>query len=335
MKNLNKSDSFEKLFYYTNEKSSFKSLKTHIDDISIIAPLAYNVDADGIVWGRVDTRVINLANDNKTTVMPIIHNPGFEQEMLTILLDNKIARMRVIESLLDECKKYNYFGIQFDFENLHINSRDNFTNFCIETSEAFHTAGFKFSIAVVPCYEKFPGPTKYFKWLYKNWRGGYDYKALGEIADFISVMTYAQHTKRTPPGPIAGIPWVVKNIQFIINEIPPEKLSLGIPVISQHWSTVQDDEKYLANARSWSKELKYSNAISIVEQYDAEIKWHEDQKVSFTFFENDGLFEYIFFEERRSFQHKLDLVKKFRLIGFSAWAIGYEDPKIWELLKYV
>ncbi|MFQ5605842.1 MAG: glycosyl hydrolase family 18 protein [bacterium] len=323
----------ESLFYYVDRESSFESFKQHLSQIRIIAPVAYNVDEDGVVWGGVDPRVLKLAQKNSIAVMPLIHNPGFNQEMLQKLLTNEQARQRTIESLLDECKKYGYWGIQFDFENLNINDKDLFTQFYKETAEALHNKGFKLSVAVVHRPEKFPGPTKYFKWLFKNWRAGYDLKALGEIGDFISIMTYSQHTRRTPPGPNAGLPWVIKNIGFFLKYVPPEKLSLGIPVVSQHWKTEQDDEKYLANARSWSQALRYSEAMALVERFDAEINWLPEQKVPFTFFENGGLFEYIFFENARSFQHKLDLIQSSKLRGFSVWVIGYEDPEVWKVLE--
>lgn len=320
----------ERLFYYVNRESSFESFKSHIDQIDIIAPVAYNVDEDGIVWGDVDPRVLELANEHHVKVMPLIHNPKFNQEMLHELLSSEVARKRAIETLLDECQRYNYHGIQFDFENLHINDKDLFTQFFKETAAALHAHGFKLSAAVVHRPEKYPGPTKYFKWLYKNWRAGYDLQALAEIGDFLSVMTYSQHTRRTPPGPNAGIPWVKKNIAYFLSQVPPEKLSLGIPVVSQHWRTEQDDEKYLAHARSWSRSLSYSEAMALSERYGAKLQWIEDQQVHFTFFENGGLFEYIFFEDARSFAAKVDLMKTNKLRGFSAWVIGSEDPAIWQ-----
>ncbi len=322
----------ESLFYYVDKEHSFESLKNHIKQISIIAPAVYNVDEDGVVWGEVDPRVLKLAKQHNVGVMPLIHNPGFNQEMLHKLLVNETARQRTIESLVDECKKYGYRGIQFDFENLNINDKDAFTQFYAETAKALHAAGFQLSIAVVHRPEKYPGPTKYFKWLYKNWRAGYDLKALAAIGDFISIMTYSQHTRRTPPGPNAGIPWVKKNIEYFLSEVPAEKLSLGIPVQSQHWYTEQD-EQHVANARSWSEGLSHQEALGLAERFQAKINWLDEQKVPFTFFENGGLFEYIFFENAQSFQHKLELVKQNNLRGFSVWVIGNEDPEIWKVLE--
>ena len=324
----------ESLFYYIDTPESYASLQKNIKQISIVAPAMYNVDEDGVVWGEVDPRVLKLAKQHSVEVMPLIHNPGFNQEMLHKLLVNETARRRTIESLLDECQKHGYRGIQFDFENLGINDKEAFTQFYAETAKALHAAGFQISIAVVHRPEKYPGPTKYFKWLYKNWRAGYDLKALAELGDFISVMTYSQHTRRTPPGPNAGIPWMKKNIEFFLTEVPPEKLSLGIPVQSQHWYTEQD-EQHVANARSWSKGLSHAEALSLIERFGAKITWLDEQKVPFTFFENGGLFEYIFLENAQSFQHKLDLVKFHKLRGFSVWVLGNEDPEIWKILEKV
>jgi spore germination protein YaaH len=323
----------EALFYYVDRETSFESFREHIGQISIVAPTVYQVDEDGVVWGAVDPRVLELARKHKVDVMPLIKNPGFDQEKLHKLLANPQARARAIESMVGECKRYGYLGIQFDFENLNINDRDAFTRFYAETAKAFHKEGFLLSAAVVHRPEQYPGPTKYFKWLFKNWRAGYDLKALAEIGDFISVMTYSQHTRRTPPGPNAGIPWVKKNIDYFLKYVPAEKLSLGIPVVSQHWYTEQDDEKYLVNARSWSESLTYKEALALTERFNAKLTWLEDQKVPFTFFENGGLFEYIFFENARSFRHKLDLVKEYKLRGFSVWVIGSEDPGIWDVLR--
>ena len=36
----------------------------------------------------------------------------------------------------------------------------------------------------------------------------YDYKALADAMDFISYMTYAQHTGGSTPGPVAGYAWM-------------------------------------------------------------------------------------------------------------------------------
>ncbi|MFN2421318.1 MAG: glycosyl hydrolase, partial [Gemmatimonadota bacterium] len=40
----------ERLFYYVDQEPAWESLVEHIDRIDIVAPGAYNVDRNGVVW---------------------------------------------------------------------------------------------------------------------------------------------------------------------------------------------------------------------------------------------------------------------------------------------
>lgn len=325
--------SAERLFYYTDNEASFESLRKNIDQITILAPAAYSVDEDGVVWGEVDRRVLELAEKRRIGVMPLIVNPGFDQEMLHALLVNDAARRRAVESMVELCGRNGFLGIQFDFENVSMNDRDAFTRFYREAADALHRGGYRISIAVVHRPDELAGPTRYHKWLFKNWRAGYDLKALAEAGDFISLMSYSQHTRRTPPGPQAGIPWMERVVAYFLQFMPPEKLSLGIPLGSQHWATSQEDQIKPELARSYSAQVSHARATGLIERYRAPLLWSEEQQVPYTFFENGGTFEWIFLENARSFRAKLALMEKHRLRGFSAWVLGPEDPEIWTVLR--
>ena len=322
----------ERLFYYVDQPESYERLKKHIDQISIVAPAAYSVDSDGVVWGRVDPRVRELAASNDVAVMPLIKNPEFDQDLLRALLHDSTARNRAIASMVEQCEKHGYAGFQFDFENIHISDRDAYTQFYREAARALHEAGYRISIAVVHRPAEFAGPTTYHKWLFKNWRAGYDLEALSRLGDFVSVMTYAQHTRRMPPGPQAGIPWVRQVIEYFLQFVPPEKLSLGIPTGSQRWYTSQEDQIEPEKARSYSEQLSYKEAMGYVDRYDASVTWSERHQVPYTFYSNAGAFEWIFLENARSFRAKLSLVDEYNLRGFSAWVLGRGDPALWEIL---
>ncbi len=322
----------EHLFYYVNSEECYQSLQKNIGKISLVAPAAYYVDEDGVMWGAVDPRVLEVARRHKVGVMPLIVNPGFDQIMLHKLLINPIARSRAVQSMVEQCSQYGYVGMQFDFENLNFGDRDAYTQFYREAAEALHAKGFTISVAVVHRPEEFAGPTDYHKWLYENWRAGYDLKELAAIGDFVTVMTYSQHTRRTTPGPNAGIPWMKKIVENFLRFMPPEKLSLGIPTSSMHWYTALDTARYYANARSWSTTMSYARARGVAERFKAKILWHEEQQVPYTTFENAGLFEHIYFEDARSFKAKLELVGQYKLRGCSVWVLGDEDQEVWKVL---
>ena len=44
-------------------------------------------------------------------------------------------------------------------------------------------------------------------------------------------MTYDQNTRWTMPGPVAGWQWTVENLDYALQFVPKEKLSLGIPAL--------------------------------------------------------------------------------------------------------
>lgn len=322
----------ERLFYYTDSEAAYESLVAHIDRIDVVAPSAYNVEEDGVVWGDVDPRVIALAREHDVQIIPLIVNRGFNQETLHTLLVDDAARARLAASLAELCRRHDYDGIQVDFENLSINDRDAFTRFYRELGEALRPAGCGLSVAVVHRPDELPGPTQYHKWLFDSWRGGYDLRALGEIGDFISIMSYSQHTRRTPPGPQAGIPWVEDVVEYFLEFVPADKLSVGIPVGSQHWYTSYDEDIQPELARSYSRQLSHSWAMGMLERNNAELQWSDEHQVGYAFFPVGGTFEWIFLEDARSFRAKLDLMRRYELRGFSVWVLGPEDPAIWEAL---
>jgi spore germination protein YaaH len=325
--------SMERLFYFYDNPASWESLRANIDQISVVAPGGYSVDEDGIVWGEVDARVLRLAREHGVPVMPLVVNPGFNQETLHRFLNNPTARARAIATLVEESRRHGYWGIQVDFENLSINDRDAYTLFFRELATALRSGGFRISAAVVHRPDELAGPTGYHRWLFRNWRAGYDLRALGEIADFISIMSYNQHTRRTPPGPQHGMPWMREVIQYFSSHIPGEKLSLGIITGGMRWYTSQEDRITPEMARSYSNTLSYGQALGLLDRYGAQLRWDDEQQVSYTWYSNGGTFEWIFLEDARSFMARVALVDEYRLRGFSVWVLGPEDPAVWDRLR--
>lgn len=323
----------ERLWYYVDREDSYESLKRNIGKIDIVAPSAYFVDAQGIVWGDVDPRVLELAKANRVAVHPLLVNRGFNQEALHQLLDSPAARERVVASLVNLVREHDYAGIQIDFENVSVDDKDRLTVFYREAATALHRLGKQISIAVVHRPDDEPGPSQYHKWLFANWRAGYDLKALADAGDFISIMTYSQHTRRTPPGPNAATPWVESVVRHFLEHVPANKLSVGIPTGAMHWYTSQEDRITPEMARSYSANMSYSWALNQIERYDAKVIWDNEQQARFAYFPNGGTYEWIFIEDARTFKSKLDLMNKYKLRGFSVWVLGPEDPAIWNLFE--
>lgn len=317
------------MFYTIDNEQCFESFRTHVAWIDIVGPQCYKMDEHGNLWGSVDGRIITLAAKHKIKVMPLVVNAGFDQPAFHKLLHNALARTKAIDNLLRVCRENMFYGIQFDFENIHVSDKDLFTDFYRQTAAVLHSNGYAISIAVVPRTSEDAGPTEYHKWIFEYWRGAFDYKALGEIGDFISLMTYDQHTHRTTPGPVAGIPWMEAVIQFVLKGVSPSKISIGIPFYSYRWQPAYQNNE----AHVWGRSLDYAEAVGLAERFGAKWQWDEQEQVSHTAYSNSFLNEYIYLEDARSLKAKLALLNKYKFRGFSVWRLGHEDPEVWKVLS--
>src|SRR5690349_11030123 len=219
----------EALWYMTPDEPSVQSFLAHADRISVVAPQVFYMDSLGVIWGSVDPRVVAKARERRVKLVPLVMNPGFDQAAFHRVLTVPDARRRGMRALAALCRDQHFDGLQFDFENILVADKDAFTSFSREVADSLHQVGCTLSAAVVPRASDFPGPTSYHQWIFENWRGAYDYKALADAMDFLSFMTYAQHTGGTPPGPVAGYPWMESALRYILSlGVPADKISLGI-----------------------------------------------------------------------------------------------------------
>ncbi|MEJ2218690.1 MAG: glycosyl hydrolase family 18 protein [Gemmatimonadota bacterium] len=329
-----KSTRAETLFYLTDSDNGFASFRDHVDAISIVGPQSFAVDSDGVVWGEVDPRVLDLAKQHHVKVMPLVVNTGFDQAQIHALLNDRQARARAVATLVELGRRHKFWGWQFDLEDIHLTDRDSLTAFYRQTAKALHAAGMKLSIAVVP-WDGRVGSTRWHRYMRANWREAYDLAALARIGDFISLMTYSEHNSGTPPGPVAGLPWMRANVEYTLSlGVPPERISLGVPTYSAHWQPgYQPGASGTGGLHPTAREIPYARAMSLLSRYGVEPQWLEQQGVYYAFWDHDGAFEYIFLEEHRSFAAKLDLLRQEGLRGISVWVLGDEDPAVWKVVS--
>ncbi len=328
----------ERLFYLTPDAahqqfspSQLQRIHQHANAIDVLAPQVYQLAADGTISGHVDPQLLSLGKQHHLPIMPLVVNPNFNQEKFHQFLHNHSAQAKALANLLTLCQQQHLHGLQFDFENILAADKALFTAFFQAAAQRLHAHGFRISIAVVPRTVDNPR-TDYQRWVAGNWSGAYDYKALAKHADFISVMSYDQHTSLTTPGPIAALDWVDNSIQGLLKLVPAHKLSLGIPTYSGHWTTGKLDPGHVAEKfiyRSKERQISYAKALDLLAEFKPDVTWHKQWQSSYALYSNQGQNEFLFIEDSRSFQAKLALAKRHQLRGISVWKLGLEDPRSW------
>jgi spore germination protein YaaH len=318
----------EALWYSTGNERSTQSFLAHADKISIVSPQVFFFDSTGAIHGRLDPRVIATARERHVKLVPLVMNPGFDQPMIHHILTNPGARAKSIESLVALCRDNKFDGIQFDVENVHVKYKNEFTSWVRESAEALHRVNCQVSAAVVPRFTEDRGPTSYHQWIFDNWRGVYDYKALADALDFISFMTYAQHTGGSPPGPVAGYTWMEDCLKYVLSlGVPPNKISLGVPAYSDWWYPVYSDKD---GARMRGNDVSYTTVMDTLAKRGVTPMWDDREKTLYAIWSHAGVNELAWIEDARAFAIKVDLARRYKLRGYSVWVLGLEDPAVWK-----
>ena len=320
----------EAIWYIRSDSAGLASFAAHARQVSVIAPQAHSIDSSGTIRGAIHPRILAAARQHGVRLMPLVMNPGFDVGILHHLVTDATARTAAAHSLAGLCRELHAWGIQLDLENLFVDDRDAFTRFAREAADSVHAAGCQLSAAVVPRPDDDRGTLPYHQYMSDYWRAAYDYRALAESLDFLSYMTYAQHTGGSTPGPVAGYPWMDASLRYVLAQgVPPAKLSLGIPAYSDYWFTDYDSR---TGSRPRGVDIDYTQVIGIMRAAGASPRWDPVQRALVGMWERNGVFEHAWIEDARAFREKLQLVHRHRLRGYSVWLIGMEDPVTWQVV---
>jgi spore germination protein YaaH len=318
------------LFYMTDSPDSVRSFLAHSDKIDILVPTWYSVDANGLVSGAPNPEVLRVAQEKHLPVMPIITSTG--KEAFHKLLSDSAAQQIMIASLLQQAKLHGYLGIQFDFEDISWTDRDALSTLVKQTADALHAAGLQLSIATVPNAPGYPGAGAFSRWMYADWRGAYDLKALAQSVDLICLMTYDQQSRWTTPGPVAGWQWTIDNLNYALQFVPPQKLSLGIPLYGYHWFAGDPVMKDQERPNSTADYISEPDAMLLAQEYKGIPQWDSVDHTAWFYIYRDQLREWVFYTDAHTFEDRYKLAQEHGLEGFCSWVLGTEDPEIWKLL---
>jgi spore germination protein YaaH len=312
------------MYYYVGDARGRQSAQAHASQMTVLAPQCYWVEKDGVLRGALPPQVTEIAHRAHLPVMPLIFNRGFDRETVTALLHDPKAQQRAVSYMAYHAAREHFVGYQIDLENLDPADKDLFTEFVRSAAERMHREGRLLSVALVPkfsdVYPSIPTPENPTT---GEWAAAYDYRALGGIADFLTLMTYDHFNRSTPAGPIAGFEWVKMALDFAEARIPPDKLLLGIALYGREWTET--------GSNTFSRSLTAQNIRELQHRWDSEARWDERWKSPWFQLQKGDATHTVWYEDSRSWTEKLNLIREHHLRGFAAWRLGFEGPDFWSL----
>lgn len=294
----------------------------YLTDLSVFS-YGFTMEGQLLYPDLPDEWMINMSREFGTrpilTLTPFGPDGNFNNQLIHSVVRNPSYSAALIEDLLKAMRQKGYMGMDIDFEYILAEDRDYFTEFVRNVTETMNDNGFTVSVALAPKTSASQQGLLY---------EGKDYRALGEAANSVLLMTYEWGYKYGPPMAVAPINMVRRVVEYAVTEIDNRKIDMGIPNYGYDWP--------LPFVRGETKATTIGNieAVQIAINNNAVILFDETAQSPYFRYFKDGVEHEVWFEDVRSLDAKFDLIEEFNLRGAGYWQIMQWFRPNWELLKY-
>ncbi|EQA55346.1 glycoside hydrolase, family 18 [Leptospira kmetyi serovar Malaysia str. Bejo-Iso9] len=305
----------------------------------------------------------------KTKIIPTIFRweNDFEKVSDAIGLNgNTKIRDYHIGQILKEIETYGYDGIDIDYEGMTCDKKESFETFLTLLSGELKKRNKLLSVAIHPktfaeepseylCKESGKKMNVDF---YEAYRGqlSHDYEFLGKVADKVKIMAYELHPRKNAfpgPGPQAPSWWIERILEYSTKKIPNSKLYMAIPTYGYDWPLncdIPSKAVFYSRAQyikaNWNPRSEEPTDVTKIFKdarktgdwiylrpylYRHEGYVYDDPSLWYTL---GGCDRVAFYMNKRSFETKMNLLKKYKIRGFSFWQLIQDnDPEIHSYLK--
>lgn len=303
---------------YVGNVDANKNLDNKLEGVhglDVISPTWFYIkNAEGDIHNQADINYVRNAHERGIQVWALFANQFGDKEMTHAALSSTSARENMIRQILALSALYEVDGINVDFESISKESGEHFVQFIKELTPYLKEQGLVVSVDMyVP----------------SSWTAHYGRKEVGEVVDYVMVMTYDEHWSTSPKsGSVASIDFVEKGITDTLKEVPAKKTVLGLPFYTRLWTETQEDGETKVKSKAYGMNSGYDHMT----ENGAQFQWLEDIGQYYAEYTKDNAIYKMWLEDERSIEVKIQLVEKYNLAGVAAWQIGLEKPEVWDVL---
>jgi len=297
-------------------------LRATLPYLTYMTVFTYGFTEDAELIVPDDDEVVKTALEYGTAPIMLRSTLGengmFSNRLSNILLQSEDKQNKLIDNIIAVMREKGYRGLDIDFEYIYPSDRASYVNFVSLARERLNALGYFVVVALAP-----KTSDDQIGLLYE----GHDYSALGEAADYVLIMTYEWGYTYGPPLPVAPIDKVEEVVKYAVSRIPPQKIFMGLPNYGYVWKLP------FVKGESKADSLSNVGAVALAREVGAEIMFDNDAKTPYFTFYRDGIENICYFEDARSIEAKLDLIRRYSLMGGSWWNIMRFFPQNWVVLN--
>ncbi|MBR4961285.1 MAG: LysM peptidoglycan-binding domain-containing protein [Clostridia bacterium] len=314
-------------YAYTNIDRTV--LRRTLPYLTYLSVFNYGITEDGQLLPPAgdEEEIIAICREYRTLpllVLTSLTEAGtFSSARAELVLNDPDLQAQVIGSVVETVRAKGYGGVDVDFEYIPAGAADAYARFVTLLQDALGEDGVVF-VSLSPKYRADqPGL------LYE----GHDYPALGAAADNVLVMTYEWGYTYGPPRAVSPLPEVRRVLEYAVSEIPPEKIFMGVPNYGYDWPLPyirgETKARSLGNTAAVEQALQRGAAIEYDETEAAPFYRYFDRPETYS----DAVEHEVWFQNARSADAQLRLVREFGLGGMGVWNLMRYFPSLWLVLN--
>jgi len=299
---------------------------TKIPDMSglnVVSPTWFSLaSSDGSIKNLASLEYSKWAHTKGYQVWGVFSN-SFDPVLTHEALKDFETRQNIIRQLLHFSQMYELQGINFDIENVNPEDGPVVTQFIREAAPYLHEAGLVVSMDIT-----FAAGNN------NNWSSFYERPKLAQVVDYLIVMAYDEHTgAASGAGSVASLPWVERNLDNLLKEVPNEKLILGVPLYARLWkeqTNAEGSTEVTAQALSMDKVKSWLTEKGLQPSYDEESGQNYAEYVA----ADENAIYKIWIEDELSLKKRADIAAKYQLAGIGTWSRVFGDQTAWTALNF-
>jgi spore germination protein YaaH len=294
---------------WARPKERTKVLEQLPKAVTVVSPIWWTVDEQGVVQGDADADFTRLRRDG-IALWPAIQ--GLDANGLHAFLANDSRRSKAAEQISMQAKMNGANGINIDIEGFRNEDSDAVVAFVEELAGLVRAWGGTISYDMVPrsdSWESLPISLS-------HWSNAPQRRRLAAAVDYTILMAYDQFNRHRPAGPVAAPNWVEEVLIYLLRYADPQSVMLGIPAYGQIWNP---DALDAPRAVSLSKLNGRDGIRTSDEKYCVDRIVRPNRR--------------FYWAEKDIGSARVKLARDYNLAGVAIWRLGLDYPQLWQAIQ--
>lgn len=294
--------------------------------LTYLAIFGYQSNTDATISEVEDDDIIRLSKEYGVAPLMFLstltlQGVGSIETSYAILESDELINLH-INNILETLRRKGFYGVLIALQFLNSDNLSLYENYLIKLSSLLNSEGYQTFISITPFTITNINEVTFDE---------IDYSILGQEAGILAIMNYTWGSNFGPPLPITSIDKLSNFLDYIVPQVAPDKLVIGVPVIGYDWELPYA----LGVSRAFS--LNILSVIDLARDAEATIQFDEISQTPFFEYSvtrgETSIQHIVWFIDARTVNEVVKLGLSFGIPGSGIWNVMTYYPQMWLVIN--